>query len=152
MPASAELKSKRFNPPSIIRFSKFVLNYWRLTDEWRSGGHDGTRVALSYPSFYATSHSYFYAMIYGPFWAILYYALYLLPLQLCHPIHTLQRKWLDFGLFANHTLKLLVISLVSLSNLHSRRSKTDRFGLGRLLGISLKFLSIFFIFQNPDST
>ena len=38
----------------------------------------------------------------------LFYAL-LLTLQLCHPIHTLQREWLDFGWFANHNFHLLVI-------------------------------------------
>ena len=42
----------------------------------------------------------------------LFYAL-LLTLQLCHPIHTLQREWLDFGWFANHNFQLLVISLDS---------------------------------------
>ena len=39
-----------------------------------------------------------------------YYAL-LLPLQLCHPIHTLQREWLDFGWFASHTFHQLLILL-----------------------------------------
>ena len=112
MPASAELKSRRFNSPLIILFSDFVLNYWRLTDEWRSGGHDVTSVALSYPSLYPTSTAHFYAMIHGRIWATLYYVLYVVPLQLCHPIHTLQSEWLDFGWFANHTLKQLVILLV----------------------------------------
>ena len=32
-------------------------------------------------------------------------------LQLCHPIHTLQRGWLDFGWFASHTFHLPLMSL-----------------------------------------
>ena len=89
-----------------------MLNYWRLTDEWRSGSPDGTSVALSHPTLYPTPATYFYAMIRGPIWATIYDVLCLLSLQLCHSIPTLQREWLDFVWFANHTLILLVISLV----------------------------------------